>query len=127
MIEALDYLEGMNEGYKNDRSANRSFFPQHDTCPFCKRKLNEVFSDGIIEYDPEDKDSTKDIHHSVTARSCKCGWWTVHDVQTPDAHNLYASADWVFRWSGILRKFSLADPSIPMDSLRSAIAKHPGQ
>lgn len=125
MIETLDYIEGMHEGYKNNDRTYSSFFPQNDSCPFCQRNLAKVFSDGIIEYDPEEKDSTKDIHHSVTAKCCQCGWWTVQDMQTPDAHNLYALSQWVFCWHGILRKFSLNVPSALMNSMHGAIAKHP--
>lgn len=125
MIEALDYFEGIHEGYKNDGRAYDSFYPLTNRCPFCQRELSEVFSNGIIEYDPENKDSTQDVHHSVTAKSCECGWWTVEHVETPDAHNLYAPASWCFSYRGALRKFSAADATIPMDALRGAIARHP--
>jgi hypothetical protein len=125
MIETLNYIEGIPEGYKNGDRTYSSFFSQYDSCPFCHGNLSEVFSDGIIEYDPEEKDSTKDIHHSVTAKCCQCGWWTVQDKQTPDAHNLRSPIEWVFSWRGILRKFLLNVPVALMDSIHGAIAKHP--
>ena len=125
MLDILDYSEGIHEGYKNDGRANGSFYPQGNVCRFCERKLITVFSKGITEYDPENKDSRQDIHHYVTAQPCNCGWWTVKDIQTPDAHNSYAPAEWVFSYRGALRTFSPADVTVPMDSLRRAIATHP--
>lgn len=125
MIEVIDYSAAIYEGYKNDGSVHRSFYPSTPTCPFCNRDLNKVFSKAIIEYDPDDKDSTKDIHHSMTASSCSCGWWKVEHLETPDAHNLYASPAWFFSYRGVLRRFSVDDVTVPMEALRRAIAKRP--
>jgi restriction system protein len=125
MTGVLEYQDGMHEGYKNGQPDYDSFFRRNDRCPICHRELSVVFSDGIVEYDPEDKDSTNDVLHSVTAKSCECGWWTVQDRETPDAHNLYAPVEWVFCWNGVLRRLPLNDPGTSLDAVRSAIAKHP--
>jgi restriction system protein len=124
MMEVLDYTEALHEGYMNDGRVHGSFYPASDICPFCHEKARTVFANGIIEYDPENRDSTQDVHHSVIAKSCRCGWWTVENMQTPDAHNLYAPESWLFAYRGVLRTFSLADSAIPMDTLRRTIAEH---
>jgi hypothetical protein len=85
MIEVLDYSEAIHEGYKNDGRIHESFYPRTNTCQFCQRVLTEVFADGIIEYDPDNRDTTQDVHHSMSAKCCKCGWWTVEHIETPDA------------------------------------------
>ena len=124
MIEALDYSGALYEAYENDGLAHGSFYPTSDTCPFCEGKTSTVFSGGTIEYDPENRDSTRDVHHGVIAKSCECGWWTVQDHKTPDAHNLYAPTSWVLAYRGVLRTFSPEDTAIPMDALRRTIASH---
>lgn len=127
MTEAFDYSRAVHEGYKNDgrRTCSSSFFPQTDTCVFCGEELAIAFADGIIEYDPEEKDTGQDVHHRVVAKICQCGWWTVEHIETPNAHSLCAEPSWCFSYRGILRRFSVNDDSVPMVALRRAIANHP--
>jgi hypothetical protein len=125
MIQALDYSDALHDGYSNEGYSGGSFYSRDDNCPFCKQQVDTVFYGGITEYNPENQDSTQDVHHSVTAKCCKCGWWTVEDAQTSNAYNSYALANWVSAFRGALRKFSPVETAIQMDALRRAIAKSP--
>ncbi|HEY4901801.1 MAG TPA: restriction endonuclease [Terriglobales bacterium] len=128
-MKALDYSEAILELYTSregeDLHLPDRFYSRNDICPFCSHRTSEIFDGGIVEYDPEDRDTRRDIHHSVSAWSCDCGWWTVEDSETPDAHNLYGMTRSISAYRGILRTFSSADTEIPMDTLRRAISKHP--
>jgi len=117
----FSYIDGIPEGYKNEEHNSESFYPRDDSCPFCKGQPRTVFSNGIIVYDPENKDTAQDVHHSVRAKSCDCGWWTVKDIQTRDAHDRYAQADWVFCYRGALRKFSKTESGSQQESIRSSM------
>ena len=125
MIETLDYSNALHDGYSNSRYAKSSFYHRDNNCPFCKQKIDSVFSNGITEYNPENKDSTQDVHHSVTVKCCDCGWWTVEHEQTPNAYDQYAVSNWVSALRAVLRKFPPEDTAIQMDALRRAIAKNP--
>lgn len=124
-MDVLDYSEDIHELYGQDECGDISFFPTDDRCPSCASATREVFSKGIIEYDPEDKDSRQDIHHAVVASSCDCGWWTLLHDETPSAHNPYAVTRCRSYFRGILRRFDVKDQFLPMAALRGEIDRHP--
>jgi HJR/Mrr/RecB family endonuclease len=124
-MDVLDYSEDLLEVYGLNDSGEISFYPRDDRCPFCARATHKAFSTGIIEYDPEERDTRKDIHHLVVASSCECGWWSILHDETPDAHNLYSPPTSRTHIRAVLRRFDVMDQRLSVEALRTEIKRRP--